>query len=187
MAVFDQLGNKKNPGLCSDGITNVCEVRNQIHEKSKEKICHFCKQQLTETIKNPIIDKMTLESFLTLSINDRIEFMIKHKLRRNHRIIGKYMPDKMNRFAKAREMKGLDRNQITLGEIYFTYNTYIAYLKKKYKESRGIKGMDTLLETIEQEHQISEFFEYNTRARNKSERGINFKITKKRPSNTTLQ
>jgi len=180
--IFDHLPNNRVSGYCFNWVTNVCKLRN---------LCHECKSQLHEIINDPILNKMTLNKFLTLSIEDRWEFIIKNELRRN-RVIWKYIPEKTNKFAKSRNMNKLERKDLTSWEMYFIFSKYIDYLKKKYIEDIWLlesQQDNPIINILAEEKQISEYFEYNTRHREKDDRNkwFNFKIVKTRPWNTTFK
>ena len=184
--IFDYIPDKKVAWSCFNWVTNVCEVRNKIDSKSKEKVCHQCQKKIAETINDPILENMDLHNFLTLSIEKRWEFLIKHKIRRT-RIIWDYIPDKTNKFAKKRSMNRLEREDLTTWEIYFTFNKYLDYLQNKHVDNKNIwTEKDQILSLLKYEKQISEYFKYNTRNRDSSEKWLNFQITESRPENTTF-
>lgn len=188
--IFDNLPDKRVAWLCLNWVTNVCELRNKMTTKGTEKICHECQKNLLETINDPILGNMTLSKFFTLPTEHRWEFIIKNEIRKN-RIVWKYIPDKTNKFAKARSMNGLELKDLTAGEIYFTFKKYIDFLKQQYIKNTWLIAAqvneNSRLSLIEWEKQISEYFEYNTKNRDNSEKWLNFKIITERPKNTTFQ
>jgi len=112
---FDFLPGKQAGGSCMSWLTNVCEYRNLVEKNGKkDRLCVACKQELSKIMSDPILGNMTLQKFVILSIEDRLEYIIRHKIWKNTHIIGHYKPDPPNKMFKWRSIAWLERKDLTL-------------------------------------------------------------------------